>query len=1163
MSSAAFVARLLLGVEDAFSDLAEELGTDKAPLSLLDELGWTVPPGTDLTPLEQPFGGLGDALQDLSDAAETLRQLPPEAELEDYADPMSDVAAAVAATVDAARGLSQIQPSTLPAPFSDTALWAALADEAVEVLVVRYLDRHQAVVSGALRFLGVIVEEPTPSAGGRGEHVKRELDWDALGTALSSPGDIMSDVYGWGGAFESERLLTNLVALFAGFGLAPARFKPIPPLLDIYYSSANPARQSVRQLGVPIYWERSSTDPSSEVLALDLELGLLPIPPAADPGGAAEGLVLFPLLQAATSVTFELSESVDLTVEGGLQAALVRIEIRPTGVDFDIDPPAVQFSGSAMVEGKPEEPWILLGSEDSTRVELDGAHFKIGVEGSTTDLEATLEAALQGARVVIEFGEGDGFLTKVLGEDPQQAEFSLAALWSSKKGFRFEGQAELDITLALHISIGGVFSLDKLYITLGADTSGRARLVVAVAASLALGPVAASVNRVGLALDLVGTPAPQPPGNLGAADLSFGFKLPDGVGMVIDASVVTGGGYIECKEDEYVGILEVSVANYVQLKVIGLLNTKLPDGRKGFSLLLIITAEFQPINLGYGFTLNGVGGLAGINRTMVTDVIRTGIRNGTVRSIMFPPDPVKNAPQLISNLRAIFPVADGRYVFGPMVMLGWGAGLIKVAVGVLLEVPSPIRLVILGRIMIAVPPAGDEAVVKVNLDVVGIIEFEKKQISVDATIYDSTIAGLSLSGDMAMRLDFGDRPNFALSMGGLHPEYPPPPNFPKLERLTLSFGSGDNPKIAAETYKAVTANSFQVGARLGLHAEAGGFALDGGLGFDALFIFAPSFSMTAEMTAGVQLLRDREVLMCVRLWFKFSGPRPWHAQGSATARILFFDVNVPFDKQWGDPSQVVVAALDAKKPVLDALADIRNWSASLPAGEELAVTFGDMPAAQDAILAHPMGRLTVRQKVAPLDYTMGLFGNAPASGANRFTIGQSSLGQGELDAVSDQFAVGQFTKLSDDEKLTRPSYEPFHSGASVGSDKTTAGHVSSLDIHIETTLINERKQPEAAPLYALGIEKLVLASQSAAGVSKVLNSGSGKFVEAGTTSAVSMETLKHVIASTDDLSVASTLVDASGISAAAAQEVLARHLAEHPEDAEVLQVMPAHEAVTA
>ncbi len=101
---------------------------------------------------------------------------------------------------------------------------------------------------------------------------------------------------------------------------------------------------------------------------------------------------------------------------------------------------------------------------------------------------------------------------------------------------------------------------------------------------------------------------------------------------------------------------------------------------------------------------------------------------------------------------------------------------------------------------------------------------------------------------MAMRLDWGDQPNFALSMGGLHPDYPPPPNFPKLQRLTLQFGSGDNPRIAADAYLAITANSFQIGAHIGVHAEAGGFAVDGGLGFDALFIFVPEFSMVATMT---------------------------------------------------------------------------------------------------------------------------------------------------------------------------------------------------------------------------------------------------------------------------------------------------------------------------
>jgi hypothetical protein len=115
-------------------------------------------------------------------------------------------------------------------------------------------------------------------------------------------------------------------------------------------------------------------------------------------------------------------------------------------------------------------------------------------------------------------------------------------------------------------------------------------------------------------------------------------------------------------------------------------------------------------------------------------------------------------------------------------------------------------------------------------------------------------------------------------------------------------------------------------------------------------------------------------------------------------------------------------------------------------------------------------------------------------------------------------------------------------------------------VHYETTLIDEDKTLQPLSLYALGIEKVVLASQSAAGVSKVMNSGSGKFVEAGTTSAVSVGDVMHVVASTDDLSVRTEFTDPAGISSAAATELLARHLAEHPDDADTLQVIPAYEA---
>ena len=88
---------------------------------------------------------------------------------------------------------------------------------------------------------------------------------------------------------------------------------------------------------------------------------------------------------------------------------------------------------------------------------------------------------------------------------------------------------------------------------------------------------------------------------------------------MIDAAVVVGGGYLffDAQKEEYGGILQLEIAETIAVKAIGLLTTRMPDGSKGFSLVVIIAAEgFPPIQLGFGFTLTGIGGLLGINRTV-------------------------------------------------------------------------------------------------------------------------------------------------------------------------------------------------------------------------------------------------------------------------------------------------------------------------------------------------------------------------------------------------------------------------------------------------------------------------------------------------------------------------------------------------------------------
>ena len=157
-------------------------------------------------------------------------------------------------------------------------------------------------------------------------------------------------------------------------------------------------------------------------------------------------------------------------------------------------------------------------------------------------------------------------------------------------------------------------------------------------------------------------------GNAGPANIAMAFKPPNGIGLAVDAGVVKGGGYLYIDTDrgEYAGALELVFADFLSLHAIGLITTKMPDGSSGFSLLIIITAEFGAgIQLGFGFTLLAVGGLLGLNREMLMQPLMDGVRTGAINSIMFPQDVVKNAQLIISDLPKICPPKDGRFLIGP------------------------------------------------------------------------------------------------------------------------------------------------------------------------------------------------------------------------------------------------------------------------------------------------------------------------------------------------------------------------------------------------------------------------------------------------------------------------------------------------------------------
>lgn len=1160
-----FLGELASGFIHVLQRILVAFESPKALRGFINDLGWDAPL------LKADADALRTALSAGENAFQAAQNLIDQLEA-GSGDELEIAAELIQATVPLTQAIVQLAnppAGGLAAPFDQAAFWQDVSGKFLDYLLLTYLEAEHPLIAAIVYGLGIADITPdTPAGANRIPYNKRTIDWTHLGDLVTAPTDHLAKTYHWndsGTPFDYAKFV-NAVANLTEAARLPVRMEaPLPALVADYYTNTNPALAALRELAVPI----ASINHADPTTFVEFGVVILPIPPDGQRDQAPVGFLISPTAVGAVGGLPGGSQFA-ISLKGSFDAAdSVRLEVRPKSFRLGLPPGGVKIDAGVSVEGRPKSPWIIIGGAKSHRLELGGIRAGIGVQGPLTDPDITVHAGTGegpssdrgGASVILDFKDSDGFLQKMLGSGTQRFDFALLASWSSKHGFGFSGQAQLEANIPVHLSIGGVLNIDTVYVSIGpGEKPHSAALSGAIAGGLVLGPVAATVDRLGVLVTLAQNDAGT--GNLGKLDLGFGFKPPNGLGIVIDAAAITGGGYIffDYGKGEYAGVLELSLS-FITIKAIGILDTKLPDGKLGFSFLIIITTEFEPIQLGFGFTLNGVGGMAGINRTMLADVLRAGLKNHILDSILFPVDPIKNATKIISDLQSVFPPAEGRYVFGPMLEIGWGdPTIIYAEIGVILEVPEPIRIAILGLLRAALPEP-DAPIVLIHLDVLGIIDFGLKKLSLDASLYDSRILAFTLLGDMALRLSWGADPNFALAVGGLNPRFQPPPAFPTLHRLTLCLGTGDNPRLSLDTYMALTSNSAQFGAHLELYASYG-VTLHGYLGFDALFIFSP-FSFITEMHAGVDVLAGSTVLFSIHLDLVLAGPTPWDISGSASLQILFFSISVSFHVRFGEERRDLLPTIDTIAPITAALNNLANWSAPLPTDTERIVSFAK--ADEKVLLLHPMGALRVDQKVVPLGMQITMFGSAAPANADRFDIKSASL-NGSAEAttpVPDYFAMGQFLQLSDSDKLTAPSYEPRQAGVTIGDPNPQAPNAVDLEVHYETTLIDDVVLPSRpgkiyfmAAKFQLAVNRYGAGSQSA-----VRGTGILKYSEPGQTSPIKNQDPGYVITTTDDMTIQDGLTGPSGTTRSNAVEILRNHLFEHPEDRGRLQIMPVHEAV--
>jgi hypothetical protein len=924
--------------------------------------------------------------------------------------------------------------ATLPAPQAAATLNFAtsMPRKLIDLFVALPLEEQLPRLNYLLALLGIVERRVIEASGAVGEprFVRTAIRLDRLKTLFQDPAGHFGAVYGWGTpSFDPLRAMQALLT-FHG------------PESSAHVGLDGP--NAYLRTG-PFLWKRDATA-NPPGLMLDLSSSITKAFKERVELSPTWGMTFETNVTAAGGLVFRLRPPFDVTAQPKTGTA-------GGAVSFVVDRNGTAQAVTTIIGGNP----LLNVTAASMGV---GAELAIGAgTAGPVTIDPGVVGNLKQLTITLGTKDADSFLGALLAAVDIKGVFDLGVGWKLKGGLVVRAAGGLEIAIPMHQSLGAA-TFDTLYLVLKINPDGSFSLETSAGITGKIGPLTAVVDRVGAVAKLDFSSGSDK--NLGPVGLSLGFKMPNGVGLSVDAGILTGGGYLFIDPDkgDYAGALELVFSGFLALKAIGIISTRMPDGSKGFSLLVIITAEFGvPVQLGFGFTLIGVGGLLGLNRTMKLEELAEGVRSGAVESVMFPRDVVANAPKIISDLQRFFPAQPDTFLIGPMAKLGWGTPtLISASLGVIIEVP-PGNIAILGVLKCALPDE-DAALLVLQVKFIGALEVDKSRMWFFASLYGSRVLFITLDGDLGLLISWGDQPEFILSVGGFHPKFNPPPMpFPTPQRLSLSILNESFARIRVSAYFAVTSNTAQFGAAVELFFGVSAFSLEGHLGFDALFQFSP-FYFVITISASVSVKVFGAGVFSVHIHGELEGTSPWHIEGEGSISVLFWDLDIPISATWGDKTDTVLPDIAALPIIAAEFQKRENWVALAPNGTRLSVSLRKIDAATELVL-HPLAVLRVSQRAVPLELAIQKIGNQTIGDIALARITVTSPGLVQKSPVREPFATAQFRDMDAAAKLSAPGYEPQIAGADVsvaGSDTRTTHAVKRIVLHELITIDSNYKE---------------------------------------------------------------------------------------------------------
>lgn len=563
------------------------------------------------------------------------------------------------------------------------------------------------------------------------------------------------------------------------------------------------------------------------------------------------------------------------------------------------------------------------------------------------------------------------------------------------------------------------------------------------------------------------------------ADLPISPRWPDAIGLRIKAGPIVGGGFIQRVERTYKvdgkDVKRIEFGGTVQLQILKVGITAIvilsPDP---FSMVLVIGVRFpKAIELSFGFTLNGVGGLLAIDRGIDLEALRKGMREHILDKMLFPDDPVSAAPKLLDQVANVFPPLDGGFVIGPIVELGWGseAKFVKMKVGVILALPDP-KIVIVGALSVQVPHE-KAAIVDIKAEVFAAVTPD--YFLLFATMKGSKIGIFDIDGDLGLYIQWSGEGAFEFSVGGFHPDYEKltgsKPKLGELTRVTLDFSPGGRDAkgkhkgpiiFTIKLYFAITAGSVQLGVEGRLEADFAVIAARAWVKLDMIFVWAPRFAFKVSIEVGAEVDLFGCTIASVLFRGELEGTRPYKLSGRIRVDVWFLPT---FDEdlgpiEWGEKPAPVLTKVDALALVRDAFTETETWKVTLP---EHAAQLVSLAAVDDVdgIVAHPLAAIEVSQAQVPLGVKISHIGASPVA-ADMITMGAPRTSAGDAAAISAllaPFPPGHFFDLEGEKLLSRAGFEDMQGGCRVAMATTPLCGPSQTEEVAYRTYVRDQDAP--------------------------------------------------------------------------------------------------------